>query len=107
MGNKFICESCGKEVDCGDKNPANWKQKLCYTCRLKQKSSTPVAPAKAQAVTKYEPAKAFNVEQYINELVEVYEMFTYVLQGKGIELPPESICAWATSLMIQKGKNNG
>ena len=106
MGNKFICEVCGKEVDCGNKNPANWKQKLCYTCRKAQNGQLS-APAKAPSVQKYEPQKAFNMEQYISDLLDVYEMLVYSAQGRNLDIPAESLCAWATSAMIQKGKING
>ena len=106
MGNKFICEKCGKEVDCGDKNPANWKQKLCYTYRKAQNSGMQ-APAKASQVQKYEPKLEFSTEDYVNNLLDAYEMILYATQGRNLDIPAECLCAWATSLMIQKGKNNG
>lgn len=106
MGNKFICENCGKEVDCGEKNPNNWKQKLCYDCRKKLTGGV-VSTAKATSATKYQPTKAFNLETYINDLLDVYQALTYACQGRDVVIPEQSLCQWATSIMIQREKING
>lgn len=113
MGNKFICEQCGKEVDCGMKDPSSWKSKLCFDCRQAQsggaKSSyTPkYSTSKAQSATKYQPTKSFNLETYINDMLDVYEALKYSCEGRGVDVPQENLCAWVTSIMIQREKSNG
>jgi hypothetical protein len=114
MGNKFICEQCGKEVDCGMKDPSSWKSKLCFDCRQAQSggakpSYTPKygTTSKAPSVAKYQPTKSFNLETYINDMLDTYEAITYACEGRGLKVPQENLCAWVTSIMIQKEKSNG
>lgn len=108
----FTCDVCGQEFY-SKVNPEGWRSHKCNKCAGKKYPDYPVnAPvvnntAKAQNVEKYQPRTEFSTEDYVKELVDVYEMLKYTVEGRNLEIPEASLCQWATSVMIQKGKNNG
>lgn len=56
--------------------------------------SRPQAPAK-------EP---FDLDKYIDDYIDVYNVFKAKLDNAGIELPPDTIARWVTSAKISMDK---
>jgi hypothetical protein len=54
----------------------------------------------AQPVTKAE----FNLQEYISDLLMVYVTLRDMCDEAKLTIPQENLCAWATGIMIQKGK---
>lgn len=100
MTYSFTCEVCGKTVSCKT-NPENWKQKICFDCRDKQKAQgTPIA--------KYTPptqARSFDLMTYISEMVVVYKALKSVCEEEKIEVPEANLAQWTTSIMIVKDRS--
>src|SRR5574344_651073 len=108
MSFTFECERCGK-VCHSESDPSNWKQRLCYDCRkgTKSNSSGYQQQSKAQNVQRYEVSKpVFSTENYIDGLLDAYEILKFKIQERDLNnVPEESIASWATSVMIQQDRN--
>ena len=46
----------------------------------------------------------FNLDQYIDDMVDVYQIFKSKLDAANIELPPDTIARWVTSAKISMDK---
>ena len=46
----------------------------------------------------------FNLDQYVEELIDVYIAFATKLAEKGLTLPEDTIARWATSAKISMDK---
>lgn len=46
----------------------------------------------------------FNLDQYIDDMVDVYQIFKNKLDAAGIELPSDTIARWVTSAKISMDK---
>ena len=118
----FVCEKCGREFY-SKIDPSGWRHHVCNGCAGKQYKDYPVdgnvtvAPKPTyqpkpvptakpvynqvqQAPTKTE----FNLQEYISDLLMVYVTLRDMCDEAKLTIPQENLCAWATGIMIQKGK---
>lgn len=114
----FVCEKCGGTFY-SKLDPSGWRHRVCNACSGKQYKDYPVQNAvptynpqpvptarpvynnvQPQQVTK----KEFNLEEYITDMLLVYSTLKEMCDATTLTIPEESLCAWTTSIMIQKGK---
>lgn len=110
----FTCEKCGGQFY-SKVDPSNWKHTVCNKCSGKQFKDYPVGNTqpsyqpKPVPTTKqtYQPQvkKEFDYEEYIEEMLVVYGTLKGKAELAGYAIPEESLCAWTTSIMIQKGRS--
>ena len=112
----FVCEKCGKEFY-SKMDPSNWKHTICNACSGKSYKDYPVQQSVAttptvkpvpvskpsQAYTP-QPKVEFDCEKYIDEMLVVYGMLKHKADIAKYTIPEESLCAWTTSIMIQRSK---
>lgn len=119
MGNNFpytfVCEKCGKEFY-SKADPSGWAHTICNACSGKsykdypvqnstpQYQPKPVPTSKPSQVYTPQPKPEFDCEKYIDEVLVVYGMLKHKADVAGYKIPEESLCAWTTSIMIQRSK---
>lgn len=114
----YTCEKCGgtfySKVD-----PSGWRHHVCNKCSGKQYKDYPVANVvpsyQPQPVPTVKPVynnvqpvqvekKEFNVEAYIEEMLYVYGILKAMCDKATYTIPEDCLCAWVTSIMIEKNK---
>lgn len=109
MGYKFYCEVCGKEIE-SKTDPANWKRKICFDCRNKEKEGVAKAPqskvySKApQGQAPYEPKVGLNRQQFVEDILDFYELFMVEREKRNLEIADSIIGPWATSGKIAEDR---
>lgn len=115
----FTCEKCGGQFY-SKADPSGWRHKICNACSGKPYKDLPVegntpmyqpkpVPAKptynkpAYTPTKVEKQE-FNLDNYIADMLVVYNALKIACEEYKIDIPEESLCSWTTSIMIQKGR---
>ena len=113
----FTCEKCGGQFY-SKLDPSNWKHTICNACSGKPYKDYPVATAQqtyqpkpvptSKPVQTYQPKvkQEFDMDKYIDEMLVVYGMIKHKANMATYTIPEESLCAWTTSIMIQKYKMN-
>ena len=113
----FRCDKCGGEFY-SKVDPSGWRHHLCNACSGKQYKDYPVAngvsytpktvPTNKPVYNNIPPKpvekKEFNIEEYATDLFICYCTIKATFEKGGCTIPEESLCAWATSAMIQKGR---
>ena len=116
----FTCEKCGGDFY-SKVDPSGWRHKICNACSGKPYKDYPVGSNVSTAKPTYQPktvptkpvynnvpAQAvkteFNLQEYISDLIMVYTTLRDMCDEVGLTIPQENLCAWATGIMIQKGK---
>lgn len=112
----FVCEKCGGTFY-SKLDPSGWRHHVCNACAGKQYKDYPVegttptyspkpVPTKPvyNNVPTVQPKKEFNLDEYIADLLMVYITLRDKCDECGLTIPQENLCAWATGIMIQKGK---
>ena len=108
----FTCEKCGNQFY-SKLDPSNWKHTICNACSGKPykdypvQNSAPTYQPKPVPVSKTytpQPKAEFDCEKYIEEILVVYGMLKHKAEVAGYTIPEESLCAWTTSIMIQRSK---
>ena len=112
----YTCEKCGREFY-SKVDPSGWRHKICNGCSGKTYKDYPVETAqqtyqprpvpvsKPQTAFKPQPVvNEFNIDSYIEEMMIVYGKLKHQADLAKYTIPEESLCAWTTSIMIQKGK---
>lgn len=111
----YTCEKCGKDFY-SKVDPSNWKHTICNACSGKPYKDYPVANATPQYQPKPvpiskpsqaytpQPKAEFDCEKYIEEMLVVYGMLKHKADLAKYTIPEESLCAWTTSIMIQRSK---
>lgn len=116
----FTCEKCGKEFY-SKVDPSGWRHHVCNGCAGKPYRDYPVGSNVSVAPT-YNPKpvptvkpvynkqaevqvqQEFNLQEYISDLLMVYVTLRDMVDEAKLTIPQENLCAWATGIMIQKGK---
>ena len=115
----FTCDVCGGEFY-SKVDPSGWRSHKCNACSGKQYKDYPVAGSQPKPTYQPKPvpvkpvynnvqaqpvAKAeFNLQEYIADLLMVYVTLRDMCDEAKLTIPQENLCAWATGIMIQKGK---
>lgn len=113
----YVCEKCGKEFY-SKADPSNWAHTICNACSGKPYKDFPVEQQskvvqftpKSVPVSKLtktyapQPKAEFDYEKYIEEMLIVYGMLKHKADLAQYTIPEESLCAWTTSIMIQRNK---
>ena len=111
----FVCEKCGGTFY-SKLDPSTWRHTICNKCSGKQYKDYPVEgttptynpkPVPTKPVynnVPVAPKKEFNLDEYIADLLMVYITLRDKADECGLTIPQENLCAWATGIMIQKGK---
>lgn len=111
----FTCEVCGGQFY-SKLDPSGWRHHKCNACSGKQYKDYPVegtqptyqpkpVPTAKPVYNNVTPAKQpFNLDEYIADLIMVYITLRDKCDECGLTIPQENLCAWATGIMIQKGK---
>lgn len=114
----FVCEKCGGTFY-SKTDTSSWRHHVCNACAGKQYKDYPVPGTtpgyNPQPVPTAKPVynnvpprqvekKEFNIEEYATDLFICYCTIKATFEKGGCTIPEESLCAWATSAMIQKGR---
>lgn len=110
----YTCEKCGKQFY-SKADPSGWAHTICNGCSGKPYKDYPVQNAVAMPVVKPvptnrqqtyspQPKAEFDCEKYIEEMLVVYGMLKHKAELAKYTIPEESLCAWTTSIMIQRSK---
>lgn len=109
----FVCEKCGGTFY-SKLDPSGWKHTICNSCSGKPYKDYPVTNVQASYQPKPVPSskqpytpqqkQEFNMEQYIDDMLVVYGMLKHKAELARYTIPEESLCAWTTSIMIQRSK---
>lgn len=114
----FVCEKCGGTFY-SKLDPSGWRHHVCNACAGKQYKDYPVPNATptynpqpvptARPVYNNVPPKQvekqeFSLDEYITDMLSVYAALKMKCDELAFTVPEESLCAWTTSIMIQKGK---
>ena len=115
----FTCEKCGGQFY-SKVDPSGWRHTICNKCSGKPYKDFPV-PSGSNVTPQYTPKpvptkpvynkqataqqpQEFNLQEYIADLLMVYTTLRDMVDESGLTIPQENLCAWATGIMIQKGK---
>lgn len=114
----FKCDVCGGEFY-SKVDPSGWRTHKCNKCSGKQYKDYPVesgsttyapknVPTARQVYNNVPPKqveqKEFNLEEYISDMLMVYGTLKIMCDQATYTIPEECLCAWTTSIMIQKGR---
>ena len=105
----YTCEKCGKQFY-SKADPSNWAHTVCNGCSGKPykdytvASATPQYQPKPPQTYSPQPKAEFDCEKYIEEMLVVYGMLKHKADLAKYTIPEESLCAWTTSIMIQRSK---
>lgn len=114
----YTCEKCGGQFY-SKVDPSTWRHHVCNACSGKQYKDYPVANAAPSYQPKVVPTnkpvynniqpvavtkKEFNLEDYIADMLVVYGMLKMMSDQATYTIPEECLCAWTTSIMIQREK---
>lgn len=113
----YTCEKCGKEFY-SKADPSNWAHTICNACSGKPYKDYPVQQGsvttqftpKSVPVSKQTQAfvpqqkEEFDCEKYIDDMLIVYGMLKHKADLAKYTIPEESLCAWTTSIMIQRSR---
>ena len=114
----FTCEKCGGEFY-SKLDPSGWRHHVCNACSGKNYKDYPVTnvtpsyqpkpvptakPVYNNVAPKLVEKKEFNLEEYIADMLVVYGTLKIMSDQATYTIPEECLCAWTTSIMIQKGK---
>lgn len=116
----YTCEKCGGQFY-SKVDPSTWRHHVCNACSGKQYKDYPVAGT--QPVPTYQPKpvptakpvynnvqpvqvqkKEFDLENYITDMLLVYGTLKIMCDQAKYTIPEDCLCAWTTSIMIQKEK---
>lgn len=114
----YTCEKCGGQFY-SKVDPSTWRHHVCNTCSGKQYKDYPVAGAAPTYQPKPVPTakpvynnvqpvavakKEFDLETYIADMLVVYGTLKEMCDQAKYIIPEDCLCAWTTSVMIQKEK---
>lgn len=112
---EFVCEKCGGRFY-SKADPSGWRHKMCNACSGKPYKDYPVDTTTVTApkpvpikpvvnnVVQQPPKKEFNLDEYIMDMLSVYETLKLSCDEAKLTIPIDNLCQWTTSIMIQKGK---
>lgn len=116
----FTCEKCGGTFY-SKLDPSGWRHHVCNACSGKNYKDYPVpgtqptptyqpkpVPTAKPVYNNVQPVqvekKEFNLEDYISDMLLVYGTLKIMADQAKYTIPEESLCAWTTSIIIEKNK---